>query len=79
MLAAVPEAADAAAWQAALEPRMRKFEEAMQARAQVKAEETDRNRAMFLSENGAQAMADFFKTWQLLAVHHKGSKMETGS
>ena len=61
VLAGVPEAADAAAWQAALEPRMREFEEAMLARAQEKAEETDRNRAKFLSENSAQSLVDFFK------------------
>ncbi|OCK98814.1 salicylate hydroxylase [Cenococcum geophilum 1.58] len=80
VLAAVPEAADAAAWQAALEPRMREFEEAMLARAQVKAEETVRNKDMFLSENGAQAMADFFKMYEdIAAAGHKGSKMETVS
>ena len=61
VLAAVPQAPDAAAWQAALEPGIREFENDMLARAQVKAEETDRNRQMFLSENGAQAMADFIK------------------
>ena len=64
VLAAVPEAADAAAWQATLEPRMREFEEAMLARAQVKAEETLRNKDMFLSENGARMMADFFKVYK---------------
>jgi 2-polyprenyl-6-methoxyphenol hydroxylase-like FAD-dependent oxidoreductase len=53
---------DAASWQAALDPRMREFEEAMQARAEEKAEETVQNKAMILSENGAQAFADFFKT-----------------
>lgn len=68
VLTAVPKVADAAAWQAALEPRMREFEEAMLARAQVKAEESDRNRAMFLSENGAQAMADFFKVYEDMAA-----------
>lgn len=59
-LAAVPEAADAARWQAELEPRVREFEEEMLARAEVKAEETDRNREMFLSEDGARRMAEFF-------------------
>jgi 2-polyprenyl-6-methoxyphenol hydroxylase-like FAD-dependent oxidoreductase len=68
VLAAVPEVEDAAAWQAALEPRMRQFEEAMLARAQVKAEETVRNRDMFLSDNGAQAMADFFKMYEDIAA-----------
>lgn len=68
VLAAVPEAADAAAWQAALEPRMREFEETMLARAQVKAEETIKNRDRFLSQNGAQAMADFFKMYEAMAV-----------
>ena len=61
VLAAVPEATDAAAWQVALEPRMREFEEAVLARAQVKPEEVVRNKEMVLVENGAQQMADFFK------------------
>jgi len=51
-----------------LEPQMREFEEAMLARAQVKAEETVRNRDMFLSENGAQVMADFFKVYEDMAA-----------
>jgi 2-polyprenyl-6-methoxyphenol hydroxylase-like FAD-dependent oxidoreductase len=61
VIGSVPEAADATAWQAALEPRMREFEEAMLARGQATAEETDKNREMFMSDNGGQAMADFFK------------------
>ena len=61
VLAAVPDAVDASAWQAALDPRVRAFEETMWARSQEKAEETDSNRAMFLSENGADKMANFFK------------------
>ena len=61
VLAAMPEAKDAAEWQAALDPRICEFEKTMLARAQERAEETDRHRAIFLSENGAQAMADFFK------------------
>ncbi|KAK1762542.1 salicylate hydroxylase [Phialemonium atrogriseum] len=61
VLAAVPGVADAAAWQAALEPRVREFEETMLARAAEKAEETARNKDLFLSENGAQEMADMFK------------------
>jgi 2-polyprenyl-6-methoxyphenol hydroxylase-like FAD-dependent oxidoreductase len=60
-LGGVPEAESAAAWQAALEPRMREFEQAMLARAQEKAEETARNKDMCLSENGGQALADMFK------------------
>ncbi|KAK9457174.1 salicylate hydroxylase [Dipodascopsis uninucleata] len=71
VLAAVPEATDAAKWQAALEPRIREFEEAMLARAQVKAEETDKNRRIILGENGSQAMVDFFN------VHH--DNMAAGS
>jgi hypothetical protein len=47
---------------------MREFEEAMLARAQVKAEETVRNKNMVLSENSAQAMADFFKIYQDMAA-----------
>jgi 2-polyprenyl-6-methoxyphenol hydroxylase-like FAD-dependent oxidoreductase len=68
VLAAVPDAVDATAWQDMIEPRMRAFEEAMLARAQVKAEETVRNRDMFLSDNGAQAMADFFKKYEDMAA-----------
>lgn len=51
----------AATWQALLDPHIRAFESAMLARADDKAAETDRNRQLFLSENGAQALADFFK------------------
>jgi 2-polyprenyl-6-methoxyphenol hydroxylase-like FAD-dependent oxidoreductase len=61
ILGAIPEVEDAAGWEAALEPRMREFEEGMLTRAQEKAEETAQNKDMFLSENGGQAMADFFK------------------
>ncbi|KAK9337638.1 hypothetical protein V1521DRAFT_384415 [Lipomyces starkeyi] len=64
VLAAVPEAADAVAWQAALEPRVREFEEAMQVRAQEKAEETVRNMDMLLSENGAEAMVNLFRMYE---------------
>ena len=60
VLASVPETPDAAAWQAALEPKIQEFEEIMLARAREKAEETDRNREMCLSENGAQKMAELF-------------------
>jgi 2-polyprenyl-6-methoxyphenol hydroxylase-like FAD-dependent oxidoreductase len=62
LLGDVPEAEDAVGWEAALEPRVQKFEEVMLARAQEKAEETAQNKDMFLSENGGQALADFFKT-----------------
>lgn len=68
VLSAVPEATDAASWQAALEPRMREFEEAMLTRAQVKAEESVTNKNMFMSENGAQAMAGFFKMYEDMAA-----------
>lgn len=62
VLSTVPEtAADAAAWQAALEPRLREFEETMLARAQAKAEETLSNKELLFSENGAEALADFLK------------------
>jgi 2-polyprenyl-6-methoxyphenol hydroxylase-like FAD-dependent oxidoreductase len=66
-LGGVPEAENAAAWQAALEPRVREYEEAMLARAQEKAEETAKNKDMFLSENGGQAMADMFKVFEGMA------------
>ncbi len=68
VLAAVPEATDAAEWQAKLEPRMTEFEKAMQERAQEKAEETDKNREMFLGENGAQKMKEFFKMYEEVAA-----------
>ena len=67
MLAAVPEAAEVTAWQAALEPRVREFEEAMLARALEKAQETSKNKDLLLSENGAQAMADMFKMYKAMA------------
>ena len=67
-LASVPEAKDAAAWQAALEPLVREYEETMLARAQEKAEETVRNKDLFLSEDGGQAMADFFKVYEDVAA-----------
>jgi 2-polyprenyl-6-methoxyphenol hydroxylase-like FAD-dependent oxidoreductase len=62
VLAAELEVVDAAAWQKALEPRIRRFEETMLARAQEKAEESVTNKDLFLSENGAQALADFFNS-----------------
>lgn len=61
-LGGVPKAADAAAWQAAIEPRIRDFEKTMLSRAQEKAEETVQNKDMMLSEHGGQALADIFKT-----------------
>ncbi|KAF2673884.1 salicylate hydroxylase [Microthyrium microscopicum] len=61
MLAAVPEATEAAAWQAALEPGLRGFEEKMLARAQEKAEESSQNKEVMLGEKGAQGMAAFFQ------------------
>ena len=67
-LGGVPEAENAAAWQAALEPRVREYEEAMLARAQEKAEETAKNKDMLLSENGGQAMADMFKMFEEMAA-----------
>lgn len=67
-LGGVPEAENAAAWQAALEPRVREYEEAMLARAQEKAEETAKNKDLLLSENGGQAMADMFKMFEEMAA-----------
>lgn len=54
-------ATDAAAWQKALEPGIREFEEVMLSRAEEKAEETVRNKDAVLSENGAEIMAEVFK------------------
>jgi 2-polyprenyl-6-methoxyphenol hydroxylase-like FAD-dependent oxidoreductase len=84
LLASVPEVADGVAWEAGLELRIREFEEAMLARAQEKAEETIRNRGMFMSENGTQAMADFFKMYEDMAtvggpLQEKSSKIEMDS
>jgi 2-polyprenyl-6-methoxyphenol hydroxylase-like FAD-dependent oxidoreductase len=61
VLAGVPDGADVAAWQEALAPSMRAFEEGMSERAREKAEETVRNMDMFLSEDGGEKMAAFFK------------------
>ena len=59
-LGTVPEVEDAAAWQAALGPRVREYEEKILARAQEKAEATVKNKDMMLSENGGQALANMF-------------------
>jgi hypothetical protein len=47
---------------------MREFEEAMLARAREKVEDAIRNRDMFMSENSAQAMVDFFKMYEDIAA-----------
>jgi 2-polyprenyl-6-methoxyphenol hydroxylase-like FAD-dependent oxidoreductase len=73
-LAAVPEGADAAAWQAAVEPRVREFEEAMLAGALSEAGDSAALNGMLFSENGAQALADFFAT--ALAMAAAGSPEE---
>lgn len=57
----MPEAQDAAVWQAVVERRVREFDEALLSRVQEKAEETDKNKNMFLFEPGGEAMADMFK------------------
>ena len=67
-LGRVPEAENAAVWQAALEPWVREYEEAMLTRAQEKAEESAKNKDMLLSENGGQAMADMFKMFEEMAA-----------
>ena len=67
-LEGVPEAKDVTAWQAALEPRMLEFEETMMTRAQEKATETSKNKDLFLSEKGGEAMVDMFKRYQDLAA-----------
>ncbi|KAK7423554.1 hypothetical protein QQX98_001012 [Neonectria punicea] len=68
VLAEVPETEDVASWQAALDPRVRKFEEIMQARAKEKGEETLRNKDILLSENGAQNMVNLFKMYEEMAA-----------
>ncbi|KAK3362527.1 salicylate hydroxylase [Lasiosphaeria hispida] len=60
-LAGMPEVTDAAAWQVAVEPRVRKFEGIMLKRATEKAKETDRNRSILLSKNGGHLLAYIFK------------------
>lgn len=52
---------DAVTWQEALEPGMKVFEEKMWERAKEKAEESWSNMQMFLSEDGGERMAGFFK------------------
>ncbi|KAK9384926.1 hypothetical protein V1515DRAFT_609920 [Lipomyces mesembrius] len=59
---------------------MREYEEAMLLRAKEKAKETAKNKDMFLSENGGQAMAEMFKMFEdmrLLAGRPRGSTVET--
>lgn len=68
VLAAAPAAADARDWQEPLKPRLVHFEEAMQARAQEKAQDTVNNMKMFLSENGAQKLLDFFMQFAAMAT-----------
>ncbi|KAJ6485349.1 salicylate hydroxylase [Mycena vitilis] len=58
VLAAVPKAANAKAWQSALDPGLREFEETMLARTKADAEQGVAMWDMFLGENGAQAMVD---------------------
>ncbi|KAJ6455989.1 salicylate hydroxylase [Mycena vitilis] len=61
VLASVPEAADAKAWQDAVDSRVREFEETMLTRAKADAEEGVTMWDMFLGENGAQGMADMMR------------------
>jgi 2-polyprenyl-6-methoxyphenol hydroxylase-like FAD-dependent oxidoreductase len=63
VLKTMPEVEDVKAWQEALEPRIREFEEGMLERAREKAEESAKNQELMLGENGAQAMADMFKAF----------------
>lgn len=61
VLTRTSEAEDAVSWQAAMDPHLRKFGEAMFTRAEEKAEESLQNKNTFLSEGGGEAMANFFK------------------
>jgi 2-polyprenyl-6-methoxyphenol hydroxylase-like FAD-dependent oxidoreductase len=61
-LSSVAKATDAVSWQKALEPNLKEFEVNMLARAKEKALESVANQQLFLSNNGAQAAADFFKS-----------------
>ncbi|KAJ7649530.1 hypothetical protein DFH06DRAFT_1282961 [Mycena polygramma] len=58
-LAVVPEVTDAKAWQTALEPGMRKFEETMLARGGDYAEEAVAMVKLFLGDDGPQKFAEF--------------------
>lgn len=73
VLGDVPEAADVAEWQKALDPRVRAFEEVMLTRGKEKAEETWANRNLFMGENGAEKMAGFFKA-AFAAVQEEAEK-----
>lgn len=61
VLGSVPEVGSAAAWQSAVEPGVRLFEEHMLERAREKAEEAGKNQEMMMGENGAEAMAEWMK------------------
>jgi 2-polyprenyl-6-methoxyphenol hydroxylase-like FAD-dependent oxidoreductase len=63
-LGEVLEAKDAAAWQAAVDPLVRAFEEKMQVRGKKEAEGAIEINNMLWAENGAQESADMFKSFQ---------------
>ncbi|KAK3682041.1 salicylate hydroxylase [Podospora appendiculata] len=67
-IAAVPETADAAAWQAALEPLVKGFEDVMLTRATEKAEETARNKDICLGEDGAKGLVAAFQMYTGMAL-----------
>lgn len=67
-LGEMPEVEDVVAWQAALEPRVREYEEAMFVQAQEKAEEAIKFGDICLSENGGQVVADLFKMFEEMAA-----------
>ena len=68
VLAAPLGAADATAWQAAIEPGMIDFEKRMLARAAEEGEGALENRDLFLSEHGGERMAAFFRSHEEMAA-----------
>ncbi|KAH7134304.1 salicylate hydroxylase [Dactylonectria macrodidyma] len=68
-LGGVFDAEDASAWHEAIDPRIREFERAMLARAGEKADETEKNQEMLLSENGAEKLANMFKMFVEMAAN----------
>ncbi len=62
VLSSIKSAPDISTWQMELQPKMVEFERVMLERAKEEAEGTLENMNMFaLSENGGEAMAEFFK------------------
>lgn len=61
-LSNVPEATDASAWHAQIDPLIRDYEHSMFARSREKAEMTAANKDLFMSEDGGHQLAAFLKS-----------------